>query len=67
MSAEESKALRVIIRQQPPGNSTPFVLLKKIHCALKWKYSQTKKPNAYKKILEDVAPAFTKGGAEVEL
>jgi hypothetical protein len=67
MSATESRTLRAMIRQQPSGNSTPYVLLKKIHCALKWKYSSTKHPGAYRKILEDVAPAFSKGGAEVNL
>lgn len=67
MSAQESRYLRAMIRQQPTGNSTPYVLLKKIHCAMKWKYSLTKHPSDYKEIMEDIAPCFSKGGAEVNL
>jgi hypothetical protein len=67
MSAPESRLLRKMIQEQPTGNSTPYVLLKKIHCALKWKYSSTKHPGHYKEILRDVAPCFSKNGAEVIL
>lgn len=67
LSKEESRHIRAMIRQQPSGNSTPYALLKKIHCALKWKYSTTKHPSAYKRVLNDVAPSFRKDGAEVVL
>jgi hypothetical protein len=67
LSAQESRSLRAMIREQPSGNSTPYVLLKKIHCALKWKYSGTSHPTLYKKIMDDVSPAFGKEGAIVEL
>lgn len=67
ISAEESRYLRKIIKQQPTGNSTPYVLLKKTYCALKWKFAKTKHPHDYKKVMEDVADCFKKEGAEVIL
>lgn len=67
MDAEESAQLRSFITEQPPGNSTPYVLLKKIACALKWKYSTTKNPGRYREVLKGMSGALSRDGAEVVL
>lgn len=64
VSDSESQELATMLKDQSSAE-TPFILLKKILSALKWRY-----PNDRKKpmeILRDVAPAFSKGGAEMEI
>lgn len=67
ITVEESRYLRSLIRQQPTGNSTPYVLLKKTYCALKWKFSKGKNTHGHREVIEDIADCFKKGGAEVIL
>lgn len=60
----ESRMLQKLVKEQP-GEATPFILIKKIYCALKWKYSR--KPAYIKHLLKEFAPCLTKNGGTIEL
>lgn len=64
VTEQESKQLEVWLKDQR-GDATPYVLLKKILCVLKWRYrSQTSKPM---QIIRDLAPCLSKNGGELLL
>lgn len=63
----ESTKVRALMREQPPASSTPYVLLKKIACVLKWKYANSKPEVNYMKILGDFSESLKKQGANIVL
>ena len=60
----ESAFIQKIVSQQP-GDSTPYVLVKKILSVLKWKFAR--KPGEPMRILQALAPTLTRKGGEIEL
>lgn len=58
----ESRYLGGLVKEQA-GQSTPYVLLKKILSVLKWKYDKTKAIQ----IIKDFAPSLSKNGARLIL
>jgi hypothetical protein len=65
LTKEESMQLEKIIKTQPGREGTGYVLIKKIIAVLKWKYKRH--PERVQEILLDIAPAFSKHGAELIL
>jgi hypothetical protein len=65
LTEDESAVLRGMLRDQL--STTPYVLLKKIACVLKWKYEQSSTPGHWKHILNDVSPSFRKKGGKLTL
>jgi hypothetical protein len=61
----ESRYLMSLTKDQP-GQSTPYVLLKKVFCVLRWKYDRTD-PKRAMRIMKDFAPSLTKNGARLIL
>lgn len=64
ITEEESKRLQLMVKEQP-SQSTPFVLLKKIYCVLKWKYKED--PGKVADIMSDFAPCLKREGIGVIL
>jgi len=64
ITEEESKRLFLMVKGQA-SQGTPFVLLKKIYCVLKWKYRD--QPNRVADIMSDFAPALGKDGAPIAI
>lgn len=66
MDLHRQKQLEMMMREQPGYNGTAYVLLRKISAYLDWKYLHKKKKNEndsrVTELLEDIAPAFAKGG-----
>lgn len=65
LTEQESKQIEFTIMRQPGYNGTGYVLAKKIMAVLKWKFK--KQPDRPWEILKDIAPAFSKSGAELVL
>jgi hypothetical protein len=61
----ESASLQKALRDQP-GQTTPFVLLKKILSVLHWKYDKTEPKRAWE-IMKDFLPCLEKHGTEIVL
>lgn len=67
LTEDESRTIRKMVREQP-GQETPYVLLKKIACVLKWKYQRVPDPSRKTMdILKDFATCLTRSGAEMVL
>lgn len=67
INESESRMLHVMCKDQV-GDVTPYILLKKIFCVLKWKYDANKKMvKRPMQIMQDLKPALTKQGVELEL
>jgi hypothetical protein len=61
LSDLESSFIMDIMKHQ--NEATPIVLMKKLYCVLKWKYTAEKA----QAIIEDFAPALSKDGASISL
>jgi hypothetical protein len=62
ISEEESRRLLLMVKEQA-SQGTPFVLLKKIYCVLKWKYKD--QPGKVADIMSDFAPTLGKDGVGI--
>lgn len=66
MEESESRMLEIMVKDQPGGNATAYVLLKKIFCVLRWKYPiRNGGPDKAVEIMRDIAPALTTNGAKL--
>lgn len=63
----ESEMIGSILREQPGGNATAYVLLKKIFCVLRWKYPVKNGIDRATEIIKDLAPALTSKGGKLIL
>lgn len=62
---EENHNIRGYIKEQP-GQHTPFVLMKKILCVLKWKYDK-EDPKKAMILMKDFSPCLRRDGADIIL
>ena len=62
LEEKESRFLLNLIKDQS-SQATPYVLLKKIYCVLKWKYK--KEPERPLEIIRDFAPSLTREGTNI--
>lgn len=68
MEEKESEMLGGMCREQPGGNATAYVLLKKIFCVLRWKYPiKNGGPDRAMDIMKDLGPALTTKGGKLNL
>lgn len=63
VTREESSRILTMLREQP-GDATPFITMKKMLCALKWKHG---KPAYAMRLLSDFAECLRKNGAAIEV
>lgn len=61
---DESFQLEALLRDQPGGTDTPYVMIKKIYAVLRWKYRNAETAMA---IVQQLAPMLKKGGGEIRL
>jgi hypothetical protein len=66
LTEDDSNFVLSLMREQP-DRSGGFILLKKIACVLKWKYTTSKSPDAYKLILKDIGGTLRRDGGTLEL
>ena len=64
VSPVESRYLMKLIRDQP-GDASPYVLLKKIFCVLKWKYPKDEKKPM--ETMKDFAESLKRDGTELTI
>lgn len=64
LTEAESRMLLKMVKEQP-SQATPYVLMKKIYVALKWKYK--KEPEKALRIIKDFAPCLSKNGTDLIL
>jgi len=64
LEEKESSMLLGMVQDQA-SQGTPYVLLKKIYCVLKWKYKRT--PEKVEEIINDFAPSLTREGTKMVL
>jgi len=65
LTDQESQRIQHVLKEQPGGNATAYVLLKKIMCVWKWKFGkESTRPN---ELLKDLTPGLSRNGAYLEL
>jgi hypothetical protein len=64
VTEQESRQLEIWLKDQR-GDATPYVLLKKILCVLKWRHR--KNPARPMQIIRDLSPCLSKNGGEMIL
>jgi hypothetical protein len=67
ITAERTRQMERMMREQSGFNGPGYVLLKKIVAVLEWKYGSNGGPKRVTAILEDLAPGFSKNGGMVIL
>jgi hypothetical protein len=66
LKVNEAERLHSLIRKKQ-DNSTPFLLLQKIACVLRWRFRRLGLADRTMRIMAEFGEMFADGGAELEL